>query len=103
MLNDVWEFDLTTNNWRWLKGSNQTNVFGVYGTQGVALENGGPGGRREAGAWQVGNKVYLFGGEGKAASTSGVLNDLWEFDLNTNNWRWLKGSDLADQEGLTAP
>src|ERR1019366_2198708 len=35
LLNDLWEFDTSTNTWTWVSGSNLKDQFGSYGTQGV--------------------------------------------------------------------
>ena len=40
--------------------------------------------------------LWLFGGKG--AASSGYLNDLWRYDLETNMWTWMSGSNTADQE-----
>jgi N-acetylneuraminic acid mutarotase/PKD repeat protein len=98
LLSDIWEFDLSTKKWRWIKGSNSFHQNGVYGTQGTAATGNTPGARSDALFWQANDKFYLFGGRGRAENGSiGCLNDLWEFDPATNNWRWLKGSKLVNQ------
>ena len=101
-LNDLWEYNPTTNNWRWLKGSSTGNQLGTYGTQGVTTNNNTPGGRVYGVAWctNVG-KIYIFGGDGlDIESHFGSFNDLWEYNPITNNWTWLKGSNLIDITGV---
>ena len=44
-LNDLWSYDVNSGNWTWEKGSNNTNLPGVYGTQGVASPANNPGRR----------------------------------------------------------
>lgn len=98
VMNDLWEFDLTTRMWRWIKGGNGQNQAGVYGTLGVAATGNVPGARAEALSWSKDGKLYLFGGWGMAENGQlGLLNDLWEFNPVTNNWRWIHGSKLRNQ------
>ena len=100
--NDLWEFDILTNNWTWIKGTNTTNQSGNYGTKGVASSSNVPGARGigPASACSYNNKLYLFGGQGyNSGTTLGQLNDIWEFDPTTNNWTWLGGNDTVDNLG----
>ncbi|MGV3505490.1 MAG: Kelch repeat-containing protein [Adhaeribacter sp.] len=97
--NDLWEFDLTTHHWRWLKGSQVPGQVGTYGTQGLADANNTPGSRNTAFTWIGANKLYLFGGFGESHSGPGYLNDLWEYDVSSTNWTWLKGSNGVNQAG----
>jgi ELWxxDGT repeat protein len=99
--NDLWEYDITTFNWTWLKGSNTYNQSGVYGTKGVAASTNTPGARWQASAFTYNNILYLFGGNGyNSGATSGELNDLWEYDPATNNWTWLSGNDAINSFGV---
>jgi N-acetylneuraminic acid mutarotase len=100
LLNDLWQYDLATNNWTWLRGSSTINHFGVYGTQGVAHILNEPGSRESATSWKT-SVLYLMGGYGRGSiGTGGGLNDLWKYDPSTNNWTWLKGSNIINQSGV---
>lgn len=90
---DLWEFDPQTNNWRWIKGD--TIYKGpTYGTKGVSASGNTPGTRMAGSAWYTADKFYLFGGRGEDVNGKfGAMNDLWELDMVTMNWRWLKGSN----------
>ncbi len=111
--NDLWEYDLSTNMWTWLKGSNTFNDEGNYGTQGVADPNNVPRAREMSSGWVYNNKFYLFGGwthDYQFRSLNAVLNDVWEYDPATNNWRWLKGNKsgldplgIYGTKGIAAP
>src|ERR1035441_6276767 len=89
-LNDLWEFEPSTNKWAWMGGSSTpgcvANDFcgepGVYGTLGRPAAGNIPGSRTGASTWTDGfGHLWLFGGEGKDANGEfGSLNDLWEFD-----------------------
>ena len=100
-LNDLWEFNPSTNQWAWMGGSSTMNCgtsgcgqAGVYGSPGSPVAENIPGGRHEAMYWTDGSgNLWLFGGEGYDASGAwGELNDLWEFSPSANYWTWVSGS-----------
>jgi len=97
-LNDLWSYNPATNNWAYIKGSMALNTNGTYGSIGVANTNNTPGGRLAGNAWLYNNKLYFMGGIGigAAINNDGYLNDLWSFDISTNNWTWLKGSNTVN-------
>jgi N-acetylneuraminic acid mutarotase len=100
-LNDLWQYDLVTNNWTWLKGSNTTIPIGVYGVKGTAASANTPGGRSFSSSWDWNNKFYVWGGYGRDGfNNSGHLNDLWQYDPTTTNWTWLRGSNTRNQLGV---
>jgi N-acetylneuraminic acid mutarotase len=102
LLNDLWEYDVLTNYWRWLSGSKSGGSTGSYGTKGIASPTNSPGCRKESVAWSHNNKLYLMGGFGKAITNStSYLNDFWVYDLATNNWTWLKGENSNAVNGGT--
>jgi hypothetical protein len=42
--------------------------------------------------------LWLYGGVGyDSKSKSGYLSDSWKFDVNSSEWTWVSGSNLADQ------
>jgi N-acetylneuraminic acid mutarotase len=97
----------TTNQWTWESGSNtastQTSAQpGVYGTLGVAAAGNVPGGRAGAVSWtDSSGNLWLFGGDGNdSTGTSGLLNDLWEFNLSSKEWTWVSGSNLNGHAGV---
>ena len=101
-LNDMWKYDplLGTGYWTWMKGSNASAQYGVYGTKGVGTSTNTPGARVYSAFWtDTTGTLWLFGGTGFAASTTGYLNDLWAFDPVSGNWTWMKGSSLPNQSG----
>jgi N-acetylneuraminic acid mutarotase len=99
-LNDLWEYDLTTKLWTWLKGSAIVDNSGIYGTKGIANPLNTPGGRYDHVLQALNSKIYLLGGTGiDGIGNSNPLNDVWEYDPQTNNWRWLKGDNLVANIG----
>jgi len=100
MLNDLWRYNIYSGEWTWLSGSDIINQQGVYGTLNIPSTNNYPGARHTGVTW-VGpsGDLYLFGGFGKAASGTGILNDLWKYDLSTGEWTWLSGSNSINDAG----
>ena len=103
-LDDLWEFDPSTNDWTWMGGRNYavTTFFsndgkpGVYGQLGVPSPSNLPGGRYSSITWvdRQGN-FWLFGGAGQdGAGDDGTLNDLWEFNPSTDEWTWMGGANI---------
>jgi N-acetylneuraminic acid mutarotase len=99
LLNDLWEFDPSSNEWAWMSGSSTVGVFspsGVYGTLGVPASGNVPGGRSDSSNWtDVSGHLWLYGGSGFDANGDvGFLDDVWEFDPSTNEWAWMKGENV---------
>jgi len=109
LLNDIWEFDITSGpcsydlttgtgiftncEWIWQGGKN----VGNQPTTGTF-----PGGR-----WAIANftdssgNVWMFGGQGyDSAGNVGLLNDLWKYNIGTGVWTLVSGSTLANQDGV---
>lgn len=100
-LNDLWKYDITNNKWTWVKGSNTTNQNGSYGSIGTSASTNLPGGRQGALSWtDTAGNFWMFGGTGYPDSgTDGWLNDLWKYNVAANEWTWIKGSSVIDQNG----
>jgi N-acetylneuraminic acid mutarotase len=95
-LNDLWKYDVTTQLWTWIHGSNGPNVAGVYGTQGISAGSNEPRSRHEGVTWvDASGKFWLFGGYSDSPGVFGTLNDLWRYDPLTNEWTWIGGSSTA--------
>lgn len=84
--------------WTWMKGDNTIDQAGVYGTQGIPGSSNKPGARNFSTTWRdsTGN-LWLFGGMGYGSVDMGYLNDLWKYDPATNNWTWVKGSNIIEE------
>jgi Galactose oxidase, central domain len=100
-LSDLWEY--TGGKWVFVSGSNLANQNGVYGTQGTPSASNAPGGRQEAVGWADANgNLWLFGGEGQdsVGTANGILNDLWEYNIASNQWTFVMGNVMANQTGV---
>jgi N-acetylneuraminic acid mutarotase len=98
---DLWRLAMDSNRWTLIAGSDANNAAGRYGTQGVSSPNVGPGARAYATTWtDAGGNLWLFGGQGRdGAGTLGLLNDLWKFTVDNDQWTWVAGSDKANAPG----
>ena len=106
LLNDLWKYDIGTGQWTWVSGGGATGLSdqtGVYGTQQVAAAGNIPGSRwGSAGFVDSSNNLFVFGGWGYAsnvASSTGYLNDVWEYQQSSGQWIWWKGSSNVNQPG----
>ena len=129
VLNDLWVYNITANQWTWVAGSNKANQDGVYslaplvgpaattsaaGTVGLTGSTTGisPGSRWGATAWidATGN-LWLLGGWGldsTGTNGNGFLSDLWVYTPNatptqSGTWTWVKGSNTGGQNGVYGP
>jgi hypothetical protein len=103
ILNDLWEFNPSTNQWAWMGGSSTLNCAnvpqvycnrpGVYGTLGVPAAGNIPGSRMDSFNWRdVNGNLWLFGGQGFDSNSNwNTLNDLWKFNPSTDQWAWMGG------------
>jgi ELWxxDGT repeat protein len=106
-LGDLWRYDPTTNFWTWMSGS-ATSVpgpyySGVYGTQARPAATNAPGYRQYPVSWtDAQGRLWLHGGIGLGAQgiTSGDLSDLWCYDIDLNQWAWVKGQQTIQNNGI---
>ncbi|MBI5372501.1 MAG: T9SS type A sorting domain-containing protein [Sphingobacteriales bacterium] len=108
-LNDFWKYSPFTNTWTWVKGDTRVDQPGIYGTQCQANVTNKTGARQGSVSWsdQAGN-LWLFGGYGYDAGTSGILNDLWKISsynvvlpLNLLRFSGTLGNGIASLKWLT--
>src|SRR5258708_3213153 len=89
-LSDIWEYQHSTGQWIWWKGTANANQSGVFaakdipGADGVHFVKNIVGARRGAVIWQPdpNGYVWVFGGEGydsSQGSPPGYLDDLWSY------------------------
>jgi hypothetical protein len=111
ILNDLWEFNITTKMWTWVSGANLANQTGNYGAQATSnLSTGAaanfPGSRWGSVAWSDSNSnLWLYGGWGYGTTTTdptGFLNDIWEYQHSSGLWIWWKGISNANQNTVFA-
>lgn len=105
--NDLWKYEPATNNWTWMKGVTADDPPAVWGTLGIPDVNNQPPARNNCyGTW-VDNEgdLWMFGG----VKGSQAMDDVWRYDIPTNTWTWMNGSQIAGAQadygtlGLHAP
>lgn len=102
-LNDLWKYNPNTKQWSWMSGSTSPGAYGVYGVQNTPSDNNTPGARSGGVSWRdnAGN-LWMFGGLGHAENNQipGYMNDMWEYNPNTNQWTWQNGKKEVDLPGI---
>ena len=100
-LNDLWKYDLSTNLWTWMSGDDNTaNHIGVYGTKFIASPNNKPGSRWCYDSWKDNSgNFWLWGGEAWDGTGGNLYNDMWKYNVSTNEWTWMSGSNAPQQPG----
>ncbi len=96
MLNDLWMYDVTTNLWTWMAGPNTVNSLGNYGVQLVPSPANLPPSRYEDNASWTDNSGNLWIYGGGNLSFNQTYSDMWMFDIGTNTWTWMAGSNLPN-------
>jgi N-acetylneuraminic acid mutarotase len=93
LLNDLWKFDTSIQQWVWVNGSNTGTEPGVWGTLGTPASGNIPSPRESAASWiDSSGNYWMFGGYGlDSQGNVGLLNDLWEYTVSTNQWTWIAG------------
>jgi N-acetylneuraminic acid mutarotase len=103
LINDLWEFNPSSDEWTWMAGSSTAGSTGVYGTLGIPAAGNSPGARTSGSTWtdKAGN-LWLYAGSGANATVAaGALDDLWEFNPSIREWAWVGGSSTSfDQLGV---
>jgi len=92
-LSDLWMYNISTNEWTWMKGSTQGYQLGNYGTIQVSSPGNEPGNRYEFNTGWTGenNDLWMFGGESQQVGSIN-LSDVWKYDLSLNEWTWMQGA-----------
>ncbi len=101
-LNDLWRYNITTNIWTWVSGANTNYQAASYGTLSISSPSNMPGSRYGAKSWADGSgNLWMFGGIGNTTNSVsiGSLNDLWKYNIGINEWTWMNGSNISNQNG----
>lgn len=95
-INDLWKYNIASNQWTWVSGDSVRFSVGIYGTKGQPAPTNRPGGRQSSVAWRdaTGN-LWLYGGYGYATAFTLInqLSDLWKFSATTLEWTWVGGTN----------
>ncbi|MEI6817872.1 MAG: kelch repeat-containing protein [Bacteroidota bacterium] len=95
--NDMWQFNIITNNWTWMSGTNLNSDTVSIGTLCDPDTNNISSFRYENRAcWTRDCDNFMtFGGLGQG----GMYNDLWNYNVFSNEWTWMKGSIVRNPIG----
>ncbi len=99
--NDMWRYNISTNQWTWMHGPNTYGGAGTWGTKGVPNINNIPSGRMVYARWKdhLGN-FWLFGGMDGDSLSPALYNDMWRFNPNTLMWTWMSGTNNINDPGF---
>jgi hypothetical protein len=102
LLNDLWMYSISKNEWLWVHGDDLANRPARRGLKGVPHPENSPGGRSDALVWiDKQGAVWLFGGKGlTGAGAGGEFNDLWKYERTINSWTWVHGDSLPNQNPI---
>jgi hypothetical protein len=98
-LGDVWEYDLSLNEWTWMSGTNRSSDTGNYQSNCVFNAVNQPLSRFEQRSAVTDNcsRFWLFGGLNDSINSG--YNDLWVFDSQLLKWNWISGTNDTNQTG----
>lgn len=93
-LGDLWKYDVTTNQWTWMKGSPSIDYAGSFGTRGEPHpKNNPPAMVNSASFSDSDGNFWLFGGGVSIGSGYDLVNTLWKYNVESNVWTWVSGSN----------
>lgn len=99
-MNDVWAYDFSTYTWENLHaGCDTENV--TWGEQGVESEDNCPPKLIGASGYVYLNNFYVFAGsyQNNTRYPTYYHNAVWRFNLETNAWTWIAGSNTTNVAG----
>ncbi len=105
--NDMWKYNPNDKTWKWVSGSNTPNVAAVFGKKGTAAKTNTPAPKSDAYTWKdKDGNLWLFGGTSYVPVTTPFgsdsaafyYNDLWMFNVSTEQWTWVSGTNLSYQQ-----
>ncbi len=101
--NDLWKYSIALNEWAFMKGDSIPYLAGNFGTQGIETSSNMPPAILSYSRWsdQYGN-FYIYAGANIFFSNPNVnqeYNTVWKFNVATNNWTWVSGSNIPNDTG----
>ncbi len=100
LYNDLWKYDIASTMWSWVNGPNVVYDTGNYGELCDPLGNNYPPARFENRAcWTDNNgNFWMFGGFREGSDF--CFNDMWCYNPQSNQWRWVNGNDTLNNVGI---
>lgn len=87
-LNNMWKYDVSTNEWTWMKGSGSSGGMASYGTQGIFSNSNNPP------ASGISTSISWTGLDGTLwfLSVTEYNASMWKYDISLNQWAWMHGN-----------
>ncbi|SNS93585.1 Por secretion system C-terminal sorting domain-containing protein [Ekhidna lutea] len=103
-LNDLWKFSVSKNIWTYFGGNTEIETIdGEYGSRGIGNALNVPRDRWHGASWTgQDGKLWFFGGIhfNNAIDDIGWLNDLWNYDPESQVYTWMAGSSELNASGV---
>lgn len=94
-MNDLWKYNIAAGDWTEVQSQTGTTGDPTFGTQQVPSANNQPPGLVDAYTWTApDNSLWMFGGEGMKYPYNGYFDDVWRYNITSNEWTWMRGSGL---------
>ncbi len=101
--NDLWKYNISNNQWTWIFGNATPNTPINFGQKGVIDSTNNPGGRCSYTSFYDKTDNFYFFGSGnnitEPSTGSGLLNDIWKYNVDSNIWTWISGDNLFNSLG----
>lgn len=100
--NDLWNYNTEKHTWEWISGDKIPDQPGVYASRSLDKKNV-PGARGGAVSWlDASNNLWMFGGNVfyQNGGLNSFANDLWMYDIKRDQWAWVSGDNIPNQDGI---
>jgi gliding motility-associated-like protein len=95
-VDDMWMFNVGTNEWTWMSGQQNGPVAPNYGALQVPAATNTPGARSAYSNWKDKQGNFWFFGGVSENSQAPTFGDMWMYDPVTNIWTWMAGSSIPN-------
>lgn len=103
-LRDLWNYDTEKERWTYINGNTTIELNdGVYGSKGIGSFDNDPKSRWHGSSWTgKDGKLWFFGGinYNEAIGNIAWLNDLWNYDPESDVYTWMGGSSEINATGV---
>jgi hypothetical protein len=96
---DIWKYNTSNNRWTWLGGITTNDNHGLYLQTCSYGGNKLPAARFENRTCQTTDCSKLFWTFGGVDRFDNNFNDLWNFNIQTGEWRWVSGDSTTNSPG----
>lgn len=95
--NDIWEYDISIGQWRWIDGDSTVNNSGIYNNKNITEVSSKMGSRVFTINWQKDSILYFLNGNGYSFNgKSQGLDDMWNYNVTSKRWTWINGINNAN-------